>query len=85
MAKSARRGPCSRSPLSVWRALFLREGDRLAAGRAAWLWILLEPIRYCRVLMVVFDAEKPCAVRKVTLRRFLHWLSHVQEPDPVHG
>ena len=42
--------------LSVWRALFLREGvTRLAAGRAAWLWILLEPIVHVVFLMVVFS------------------------------
>lgn len=42
--------------LSVWRALFLREGvTRLAAGRAAWLWILLEPIVHVVFLMVLFS------------------------------
>ena len=31
--------------LSVWKALFLREAvTRLAAGRAAWLWLMLEPL-----------------------------------------
>ncbi|MGF6572925.1 capsular polysaccharide transport system permease protein [Paraburkholderia sp. GAS333] len=40
-----------RSPLevaySVWRALFVREAlDRLFEARAAWLWLLAEPIIY---------------------------------------
>ena len=38
-----------RSPLnitlSVWKALFLREAiTRLSNGRAAWLWLMIEPI-----------------------------------------
>ncbi|HQV11199.1 MAG TPA: ABC transporter permease [Nitrospira sp.] len=42
--------------LSVWRALFLREGvARLAAGRAAWLWLLFQPIVHVVFLMVVFS------------------------------
>ncbi|SMG56531.1 ABC transporter permease [Paraburkholderia susongensis] len=41
----------SRTPLevtiSVWWAMFLREAlDRLFEARAAWLWLLLEPIVY---------------------------------------
>jgi capsular polysaccharide transport system permease protein len=41
----------TRSPseitFSVWRAIFLREAlDRLFEGRAAWLWLFLEPIIY---------------------------------------
>ncbi|WP_244816427.1 ABC transporter permease [Caballeronia sp. Lep1P3] len=32
---------------SVWRAIFLREAlDRLFEARAAWLWLLIEPIMY---------------------------------------
>jgi capsular polysaccharide transport system permease protein len=32
---------------SVWRAVFLREAlDRLFEARAAWLWLLVEPIIY---------------------------------------
>ncbi|WP_175915741.1 MULTISPECIES: ABC transporter permease [unclassified Burkholderia] len=32
---------------SVWRAMFLREAlDRLFEARAAWLWLLVEPIIY---------------------------------------
>lgn len=49
----------TRSPaaimLSVWEALFLREAvSRLAAGRAAWLWLLLEPVAHIVFLMSVF-------------------------------
>jgi capsular polysaccharide transport system permease protein len=40
---------------AVWRALFLREAiTRLAAGRVAWLWILLEPIAHLFVLNILF-------------------------------
>ncbi|NML34335.1 ABC transporter permease [Paraburkholderia antibiotica] len=32
---------------SVWRAMFLREAlDRLFEARAAWMWLLVEPIAY---------------------------------------
>ncbi|WP_454742856.1 ABC transporter permease [Cupriavidus necator] len=41
--------------VSVWMALFLREAStRLATGRAAWLWILLEPAAHIIFLMVIF-------------------------------
>lgn len=40
---------------SVMRALFLRESvTRLAAGRTAWLWILLEPLAHVIFLMGLF-------------------------------
>ncbi len=40
--------------LAVWRALFLREAStRLSTGRAAWLWLLLEPAAHIVVLMVI--------------------------------
>lgn len=43
--------------LSVWRGLFLREAiTRLASGRAAWLWILIEPIFHVSYHMVLFGA-----------------------------
>jgi capsular polysaccharide transport system permease protein len=33
--------------LSVWHAIFLREAlDRLFEARAAWLWLLMEPVAY---------------------------------------
>jgi capsular polysaccharide transport system permease protein len=35
---------------SVWRAMFLREAlDRLFEARAAWLWLLVEPIIYISI------------------------------------
>jgi capsular polysaccharide transport system permease protein len=41
--------------LSVWKALFLREAvNRLRTGRAAWLWLLLEPVIHIVSLMVIF-------------------------------
>lgn len=41
--------------LSVWKALFLREAvSRLSAGRAAWLWLLLEPMVHVVFLLFIF-------------------------------
>jgi capsular polysaccharide transport system permease protein len=41
--------------LSVWKALFLREAvSRLSVGRAAWLWLLLEPIINIVFLLFMF-------------------------------
>lgn len=43
--------------LSVWKALFLREAlARLFAGRAAWFWLLAEPLSHIVFLMLVFSA-----------------------------
>jgi capsular polysaccharide transport system permease protein len=40
---------------TVWKALFLREAvARVSAGRAAWVWILLEPIVHVLFLNVLF-------------------------------
>jgi capsular polysaccharide transport system permease protein len=40
---------------TVWKALFLREAvARLSARRAAWVWILLEPIMHIVFLYVLF-------------------------------
>jgi capsular polysaccharide transport system permease protein len=40
---------------SVMSALFLREAiTRLSSGRAAWLWILLEPLAHVIFLMMLF-------------------------------
>lgn len=40
---------------SVWKALFLREAvSRLRAERAAWLWLLLEPVLHIVSMMVIF-------------------------------
>lgn len=49
--------------LSVWKALFLREAvNRLRTGRAAWLWLLLEPVIYIVSLMVIFTVIRMHAV-----------------------
>ena len=40
---------------AVWKALFLREAvARLFAGRAAWVWILVEPVVHLVILNVLF-------------------------------
>lgn len=39
----------------VWKALFLREAiTRISKGRAAWLWLFVEPVFHVGYLMVVF-------------------------------
>lgn len=41
--------------LSVWKALFLREAvGRLSKERAAWLWLLLEPLVHVLIMLVIF-------------------------------
>ena len=41
--------------LGVWKALFLREAvDRVSRTRAAWLWVLLEPVVHIVFLMLLF-------------------------------
>lgn len=41
--------------LSVWRALILREAlTRLFGRRAAWFWLLLEPVFHVAYLMLLF-------------------------------
>jgi capsular polysaccharide transport system permease protein len=41
--------------LSVWHALFLREAlTRLTTGRAAWFWLLMEPVFHVAAMMVIF-------------------------------
>lgn len=49
----------ARSPIivtfSVWKALFLREAvGRLSAGRAAWLWLMVEPLVNIVFLLFIF-------------------------------
>ncbi len=42
--------------LSVWMALFLREAlFRLSTGRAAWMWLLLEPIIHIAAMAIIFS------------------------------
>ncbi len=52
-----------RSPLSVsvsvWKALFLREAvTRISIGRAAWVWLLVEPIVQVILLMLLFTVVR---------------------------
>lgn len=43
--------------LAVWKALFLREAlSRLFASRAAWAWVLTEPVFHVAYLMFLFTA-----------------------------
>lgn len=45
--------------VSVWKALFLREATgRLAGGRAAWLWLLIEPAAHIVFVMVIFGVVR---------------------------
>jgi capsular polysaccharide transport system permease protein len=44
---------------TTWKALFLREAvNRLSVGRAAWLWILLEPVTHIVFLLFIFTAVR---------------------------
>ena len=44
---------------TVWKALFLRETvARLSSGRAAWLWILLEPVAHLAFLSILFETVR---------------------------
>jgi capsular polysaccharide transport system permease protein len=41
--------------LSVWKALFLREAlGRISSGRAAWFWLLAEPVFNVAYMLVIF-------------------------------
>lgn len=41
---------------STWRALFLREAvNRLSSGRAAWLWVLFEPLSHVALMVAMFS------------------------------
>ena len=41
--------------LAVWKALFLREAvSRVAAGRGAWLWLILEPAVHVGYLVLIY-------------------------------
>lgn len=53
--------PAPRSPLSVtlsvWKALFLREAvSRVSARRAAWMWLLVEPMAHVVFLMLLYTS-----------------------------
>ncbi len=58
--------------LSVWKALFLREAvSRLRAERAAWLWLLLEPVIHIGSMMVVFTVIRMRAVGGIDIAVWL--------------
>lgn len=41
--------------LSVWKAIFLREAvTRLSTGRAAWVWLLVQPLFHIGYLLVIY-------------------------------
>lgn len=49
--------------LSVWKALFLREAlSRLLSGRAAWFWLLAEPVFHVSFLVVIFSVVRVSTV-----------------------
>ena len=40
---------------SVWQALFLREAlTRIVSGRAAWFWLLAEPVLHVGYMVLIF-------------------------------
>lgn len=41
---------------TTWKALFLREAlTRISTGRAAWLWVLLEPLAHVGFILVLYS------------------------------
>lgn len=49
----------ARVALSVWKALILREAlYRLFSSRAAWVWLLLEPVVHVVFLMFIFTVVR---------------------------
>lgn len=49
----------ARVALSVWKALILREAlYRLFSSRAAWVWLLLEPVVHIVFLMFIFTVVR---------------------------
>lgn len=58
--------------LSVWKALFLREAlTRLSAGRAAWLWIIVEPAAQVALLMLIFTSIRQRVLPGIDFALFL--------------
>lgn len=58
--------------LSVWKALFLRETlTRLAKGRVAWLWLLLEPVAHVALMMLIFTAIRGRSMPSIDFGFFL--------------
>lgn len=66
-----------RTPLtivfSVWHAIFLREAvDRLFGMRAAWLWLLFEPVFHILFIALVWSALRAHSVGGID---FFLWIS----------
>jgi capsular polysaccharide transport system permease protein len=58
--------------LSVWKALFLREAlSRFFASRAAWFWLLLDPVFHVAYLMVIFTMLRVQSVGGID---FANWI-----------
>ncbi|MGO4326120.1 ABC transporter permease [Cupriavidus sp. 2TAF22] len=58
--------------ISVWHALFLREANaRLATGRAAWLWLLLEPVIHIGFLMLLFGVVRHVLIPGIAASLFI--------------
>jgi capsular polysaccharide transport system permease protein len=58
--------------LSVWQALFMREAlARVAAGRAGWLWLLVEPAAHIAMLMVFFASFRQGKIAGTDFALFL--------------
>ena len=68
--------PGKRSPLSialsVWKALMLREAlHRLFASRAAWFWLLLEPLFHLAIISFIFAVIRQ---RKIGGMETIPWI-----------
>ena len=68
--------PDKRSPLSialsVWKALMLREAlHRLFASRAAWFWLLLEPLFHLAIISFIFAVIRQ---RKIGGMETIPWI-----------
>jgi len=48
---------------STWKALFLREAvKRISAQRAAWLWVVFEPLAHIGLILVLYSTVRVRAV-----------------------
>lgn len=53
---------------SVWRAIFLREAlDRLFRERAAWFWLLIEPVTHIGFLALLWSTIRARAIGGIDL------------------
>ncbi|MCJ8191586.1 ABC transporter permease [Sphingomicrobium aestuariivivum] len=58
--------------LSVWKALFLREaGVRLFGSRAAWVWLLIEPVVHVAFISFLFGVVRQTQVAGIDTVIFL--------------